>query len=1209
MKVKSVERLPQSSESLYDLSVEKTHTYTVGESKVVVHNCGVGFRPIIGILNGFMRPIPHIEIIRSTRTQKGGAERNTETWLSASKTWILQVGDSAEAWAKAVGKLISGKHPAEKLIIDLSQIRPAGERLRGYGWISSGDHQLYIALQGICTIMNRAAGRLLSELDILDIVNWMGTILSSRRSAELALMPNSNKYWREFALAKRDHQQLNPQRGQSNNSLVFYDKPSKSQLFEVFDLMLDGGGSEPGIVNGDAALRRAPYFYGMNPCLAKDSLVCIPDKGLVRIGSLSGTWADVIDGSGDVVLAKFEKTGDAEALYEVEFSNGMVEYATKYHRFVKIDGSFITVGELQLDDQLAPSFIEGCFGSVHDPDNAYLDAWLIADGTWYNSKENSKIGINLNTKKRDYIEELTRVGLKFSQRSENLVVGRILGHAVPDKSKVPDYVLGGTLPTILAFIRGYLESDGHFSGDAERGYLIQFTSIHRTFLNEFAQLCRLIGVRGKISLTHPAGEKEMPDGKGGYKAYPTKDVYRFTISNPNKLLQYLEPQLLKRQPYNKMEVLRVVRVELTDRIEPVFCAGVPTTQSFLLGSVVSGNCGEILLGDKGFCVHGDTWLITREALVKISDVVGEEVEVWNGQQWAVVVPQITGYHQQMLRIELSDGSYLDCTPYHRLSVTTRFSDHYHEVMAKTVMEHPGKYAVHSEPFKMVNDSGVYVELAYELGFGYGDGYEEKDDVVILLYGRKVGLSLRGVQYQGQYRQNPDVPQRKVVLKDTKLPTIDEVFLWDRTSCLAFIAGLADSDGSNTESGGIRIYQSDEVFIRKLQLLLSKNGIRSSVCLMADVGQSSNFKRTKASWYVSITDVSELPCQRLNTKLGHAPIGKGKYQNIKRIYPLEGEYTSYCFEEPIQHKAVFNNMLTYQCNLCEVVLPRFNGNMEGLKRAVYLIARANYRQSCVNLDDGLLQRTWHELNEYLHLCGVGLTGIVQWEFANEPSAFDVLHQCAKNGANSMADELDMEHPAAVTTTKPSGTLSKLADCTEGIHKPLGRYILNNINYSIHDPVVKLLQDAGYRTFINPYDATGILVTFPVQFANVEFSEVGSRFLNLESAVAQLERYKMVMEHYIDHNVSSTVSYSPGEIGSIVDWIHKNWDCYVSATFMLRNDPTKTAEDLGYPYLPQEVVTQEVFEAYANTLQPIDMEKVLGDFDVESAECAGGMCPIR
>ena len=53
----------------------------------------------------------------------------------------------------------------------------------------------------------------------------------------------------------------------------------------------------------------------------------------------------------------------------------------------------------------------------------------------------------------------------------------------------------------------------------------------------------------------------------------------------------------------------------------------------------------------------------------------------------------------------------------------------------------------------------------------------------------------------------------------------------------------------------------------------------------------------------------------------------------------------------------------------------------------LIARANYRQSCVNLDDGVLQRTWHGLNEYLHLCGVGLTGIVQWEYFNGILTYD------------------------------------------------------------------------------------------------------------------------------------------------------------------------------------------------------------------------------
>jgi len=1248
VKVKSVERLPQSSESLYDLSVEKTHTYTVGESKVVVHNCGVGFRPITGILNGFMRPIPNIEIIRSTRTQKGGAERNTETWLSASRTWILQVGDSAEAWAKAVGKLISGKHPAEKLIIDLSQIRPAGERLRGYGWISSGDHQLYIALQGICKIMNRAAGRLLSELDILDIVNWMGTILSSRRSAELALMPNSNKYWREFALAKRDHQQLNPQRGQSNNSLVFYDKPSKSQLFEVFDLMLDGGGSEPGIVNGDAALRRAPYFYGMNPSLRAGTLV-MTDHGIVPIESLDSKQFQVRNLYGEWQPATCWLSGRDKPLWEITLAGGHKIYATEEHKWPVVAGDFVRkvptselVAGMQFPVCGVDVLVDSDVGSYED---GFFCGWVFGDG-WitYRKTGEVQVGLCVAMVDSDVLPLLTDKLKEFGceavfkknknancyelMTSHSSVISLLSQYGFLE---LRDFGIPKSLfeTTSEAFRRGFIDAMFSSGGCVEsrgkkNGLSLTLGSSRREVVQSLSDLLGFYGIHSTIKGGLVKKLPTFPNGTVHDREYEYYSLiigthasmsrflslFKLTAGHKQRLLEQAVGQSTKPNMRKDTDLITIKSVVKTDLLEDVWDISVnDDTHCFQLAHCVTGNCGEILLGDKGFCVHGDTWLITREALVKISDVVGEEVEVWNGQQWAVVVPQITGYHQQMLRIELSDGSYLDCTPYHRLSVTTRFSNHYHEVMAKTVMDNPGKYAVHSEPFKMVNDSGRYVELAYELGFGYGDGYEEKDDVVILLYGRKVGLSLRGVQYQGQYRQNPDVPQRKVVLKDTKLPTIDEVFLWDRTSCLAFIAGLADSDGSNTESGGIRIYQSDEVFIRKLQLLLSKNGIRSSVCLMADVGQSSNFKRTKASWYVSITDVSELPCQRLNTKLGHAPIGKGKYQNIKRIYPLEGEYTSYCFEEPIQHKAVFNNMLTYQCNLAEVVLPRFNGNMEGLKRALYLIARANYRQSCVNLDDGLLQRTWHELNEYLHLCGVGLTGIVQWEFANEPSAFDVLHQCAKNGANSMADELDMEHPAAVTTTKPSGTLSKLADCTEGIHKPLGRYILNNINYSIHDPVVKLLQDAGYRTFINPYDATGILVTFPVQFANVEFSEVGSRFLNLESAVAQLERYKMVMEHYIDHNVSSTVSYSPGEIGSIVDWIHKNWDCYVSATFMLRNDPTKTAEDLGYPYLPQEVVTQEVFEAYANTLRPIDMEKVLGDFDVESAECAGGMCPIR
>ncbi len=71
---------------------------------LLLQGCGVGFRPIIGNLNGFVKPIKDVEVIRSKRTEKGGKEDNSESWNKQTKVWKIQVGDSAEAWAKSIGK-------------------------------------------------------------------------------------------------------------------------------------------------------------------------------------------------------------------------------------------------------------------------------------------------------------------------------------------------------------------------------------------------------------------------------------------------------------------------------------------------------------------------------------------------------------------------------------------------------------------------------------------------------------------------------------------------------------------------------------------------------------------------------------------------------------------------------------------------------------------------------------------------------------------------------------------------------------------------------------------------------------------------------------------------------------------------------------------------------------------------------------------------
>ncbi len=235
---------------------------------LLMQGCGVGFKPIIGTLNGFQRPIKNLEIIRTTRSDKGGIEYNVETYDDKTKVWTLAVGDSAEAWAKSIGKLLAGKYPADTLVLDFSQLRPAGKRLKGYGWISSGDSAIATAYTAIFHILNKKAGQLLSRIDILDIINWLGTILSSRRSAEIALFEYGQPEWKEFALAKKDFWVDNIQRGQSNNSLVFYTKPSKHELENIFRLMEEAGGSEPGFINGETALKRATWFKGVNPSMA-----------------------------------------------------------------------------------------------------------------------------------------------------------------------------------------------------------------------------------------------------------------------------------------------------------------------------------------------------------------------------------------------------------------------------------------------------------------------------------------------------------------------------------------------------------------------------------------------------------------------------------------------------------------------------------------------------------------------------------------------------------------------------------------------------------------------------------------------------------------------------------------------------------------------------------------------------------------------------
>lgn len=76
---------------------------------------------------------------------------------------------------------------------------------------------------------------------------------------------------------------------------------------------------------------------------------------------------------------------------------------------------------------------------------------------------------------------------------------------------------------------------------------------------------------------------------------------------------------------------------------------------------------NMVIYNSNLCVSGDTTILTKEyGHTYIKDHVGERVTVWNGEEWSSNVELIkTGEDKELYRVELSNGSYINATGYHK----------------------------------------------------------------------------------------------------------------------------------------------------------------------------------------------------------------------------------------------------------------------------------------------------------------------------------------------------------------------------------------------------------------------------------------------------------------------------------------------------------------------------------------------------------------
>jgi len=190
-------------------------------------------------------------------------------------TTVITVADSRPGWARALRELIAMLYVGQIPSLDVSQVRPAGARLKTFGGRASGPQPL-IDLYNFCiAIFKKAAGRRLYPIECHDIMCKIGEVVvvgGVRRSALISL---SNLNDDQMRHAKSGSWWENEgHRALANNSVAYKGKPDMGTFMREWLALYESKSGERGIFNRKSAKkkveengRRKPdHAFGCNPC-------------------------------------------------------------------------------------------------------------------------------------------------------------------------------------------------------------------------------------------------------------------------------------------------------------------------------------------------------------------------------------------------------------------------------------------------------------------------------------------------------------------------------------------------------------------------------------------------------------------------------------------------------------------------------------------------------------------------------------------------------------------------------------------------------------------------------------------------------------------------------------------------------------------------------------------------------------------------------
>jgi ribonucleoside-triphosphate reductase len=188
---------------------------------------------------------------------------------------VIKVGDSRPGWAKSLRELISLLYAGQIPEWDMSEVRPAGARLKTFGGRASGPAPLEELFEFIVEKFQSAAGRRLYPIECHDIMCKIGEVVvvgGVRRSALISL---SNLNDDQMSHAKAGMWWENEgQRALANNSVAYKEKPQMGTYMREWLSLYESKSGERGIFNRQSAQKQAAkngrrdaeQDFGCNPC-------------------------------------------------------------------------------------------------------------------------------------------------------------------------------------------------------------------------------------------------------------------------------------------------------------------------------------------------------------------------------------------------------------------------------------------------------------------------------------------------------------------------------------------------------------------------------------------------------------------------------------------------------------------------------------------------------------------------------------------------------------------------------------------------------------------------------------------------------------------------------------------------------------------------------------------------------------------------------